>query len=292
MRLFVDAIYWAAITLSGVGYGDIHPISTSEVQITCIVMVVGLLAFAGVIMTGMSSIISNLDAQRGRFYNRMEAIRMHMTHVGLPEEVQTWVYKYYYYLWIHRKGNTIAGLWDDLPYTLRSEIATACHKPVLKKGSIFDGNDDGFLRALHAKLSTSTYSPGQILAKPGEVNKNAYYIENGLVQVYGNNEEKIATLLPGSFIGEVYLMFKIPRNTTISASTLCEICVLKHKDLISLLADYPEAGLKIARAARRRLHNVKYPLSEAVALGLASNPRNVIFHQNSNIDLKQHAVIA
>lgn len=56
-------------------------------------------------------------------------------HMGLPQELQTWVHKYYYYLWIHRKGNAIAGLWDDLPYTLRSEIATACYKPMLKKVS-------------------------------------------------------------------------------------------------------------------------------------------------------------
>lgn len=51
------------------------------------------------------------------------------------------------------------------------------------QGSIFDDSDDGFIRALHDKFSTSTYSPGQILAKPGEVNQNAYYIDNGLVQV-------------------------------------------------------------------------------------------------------------
>lgn len=74
-----DSVYCNAVFFIFLSrYGDIYATSTSEVKIACFVMVVGLLAFAGVIMTGMSSIISNLDAQRGRFYNRMDAIRIHM----------------------------------------------------------------------------------------------------------------------------------------------------------------------------------------------------------------------
>ncbi|XP_031433622.2 potassium channel KAT4-like isoform X2 [Clupea harengus] len=255
MTFFGNAIYWSVITLSNVGYGDIYGTNTTEVKLAALVMVIGFLAIAGVIMTGMSSIIGNLDAQRGRFYSRIDAIRIHMIY-GIAS------------------GDS------------NMEISTARYKPLLKKTSIFEDTGDGFIRALNVKLSTSTYSQGQILAKPGEMNRNAFYIENGLVQVYGDNDEKIATLLPGTLIGEVYLVYKIPRNATISASTLCEICVLEHKDLISLLADYPEAGLKIARAARTRLHNVKYPLSEAFALGLASNPQSVVFHQNCHADGK------
>lgn len=53
--------------------------------------------------------------------------------MGLPEEVQTWVHKYYYYLWTHRKGSIIAGLLDDLPFALHSEISAACYKPLMKK---------------------------------------------------------------------------------------------------------------------------------------------------------------
>lgn len=130
-------------------------------------MVIGFLAIAGVIMTGMSSIIGNLDAQRGRFYSRIDAIRIHMVqysickarfgpvvlkddiltifslffvlkrYMELPQEIQTWVYRYYYYLWIHHKGNAFDDLFDDLPYALHSEISTARYKPLLKKVSVF-----------------------------------------------------------------------------------------------------------------------------------------------------------
>nr|XP_029527489.1 uncharacterized protein LOC115136139 isoform X1 [Oncorhynchus nerka] len=257
-----------------------------EVMVASLVMVLGLFAFIGVIATGMSSIISNLDARRGRFCHRMESICLHMKQMGLPEEVQTWVHKYYYYLWTHRKGSIISGLLDDLPFVLHSEISSACYKPLMKKTSLFHDTEDGFKRALSLKFNTYTYSPGQILAKPGEINQNAYYIEHGVVQVLGDNHcDKVARLLPGSLIGEAYLMYRIPRNTTICAATLCEICVLERSDLLALFADYPEAGLKIARTAQKRLHNVKHPIREAFALGVASNPQNVVFQKDLSVNL-------
>ncbi|XP_021473202.2 uncharacterized protein LOC110533386 isoform X2 [Oncorhynchus mykiss] len=286
LELYATSLYWSAITLCSVGYGDIHAMKIPEVMVASLVMVLGLFAFIGVIATGMSSIISNLDARRGRFCHRMESICLYMKQMGLPEEVQTWVHKYYYYLWTHRKGSVIAGLLDDLPFALHSEISSACYKPLMKKTTLFHNTEDGFKRALSLKFNTYTYSPGQILAKPGEINQNAYYIEHGVVQVLGDNHcDKVARLLPGSLIGEAYLMYRIPRNTTICAATLCEICVLERSDLLALFADYPEAGLKIARTAQKRLHNVKHPIREAFALGVASNPQNVVFQKDLSVNL-------
>uniref|UniRef100_A0A8C7QKT3 Cyclic nucleotide-binding domain-containing protein n=1 Tax=Oncorhynchus mykiss TaxID=8022 RepID=A0A8C7QKT3_ONCMY len=232
LELYATSLYWSAITLCSVGYGDIHAMKIPEVMVASLVMVLGLFAFIGVIATGMSSIISNLDARRGRFCHRMESICLYMKQMGLPEEVQTWVHKYYYYLWTHRKGSVIAGLLDDLPFALHSEISSACYKPLMKKTTLFHNTEDGFKRALSLKFNTYTYSPGQILAKPGEINQNAYYIEHGVVQVHLN------------------ILFN-----------------------------------EIARTAQKRLHNVKHPIREAFALGVASNPQNVVFQKDLSVNL-------
>uniref|UniRef100_W5MTF2 Cyclic nucleotide-gated potassium channel n=1 Tax=Lepisosteus oculatus TaxID=7918 RepID=W5MTF2_LEPOC len=241
--LYIASVYWAGVTLCAVGYGDIHPVIISEVYLSVLVMITGLTAIFGMVMTGMSSIITNLDARRGRFYHRLEAIKFNMLKkdIGLPDEIQAWVYKYYIYLWKHRKGSIVSGLLDDLPFTLRSEIASACYQPLMKKATLFRGTDEGFRRALSVKINPYTYSTGQILAKTGEISQSMYYVQHGLVQVLdGGRGDRVATLLPGSLIGEVYLMYKIPRNVTICAATLCEVCILERKDLLALFADFPE----------------------------------------------------
>ncbi|XP_041079789.1 uncharacterized protein LOC121297506 [Polyodon spathula] len=241
------------------------------------IMFTALGVLVGVIMTGMSSIITNLDARRGRFYHRLYSIKLNMKDIDLPPEVQTWVEKYYVYLWKHRKGTIIAGLLDDLPFSIHSEISLACNQMLLKKSTLFRGTDEGFKRALSVSINPYTYSAGQILAKRGESNQSMYYLEHGLVQAIEDNAEKIATVLPGSLIGEIYLMYKIPRNVTICAATLCEIYVLHQKDLLNLFADFPDAGVKIAQTARNRLQNIAIPIKDAFDVGAASNPQNVPF---------------
>ncbi|XP_067280826.1 cyclic nucleotide-gated cation channel alpha-3-like isoform X2 [Pseudorasbora parva] len=248
-------------------------------------MVIGFLAF-GISMSSMSSVISNMMAQRGKFYHRMEAVHHYMKHMELPEEIQMWVHDYYYYLWYHHKGRVIQGLLDDLPFVLHSDVSSYCHKSLINNAKLFRATEHGFKKALSLKLKTYMYSPGEILVKAGEVNQNLYYVKHGILQVLNENSgDEIATLLPRTLFGEVHLLYKIPRNVTMRTLTLCEITVLKHKDLLSLFADYPETRVKIVTVAKTRLRNSKYPLLDACPNGVAFIPQNVVFDKDQSIKL-------
>ncbi|KAK7130607.1 hypothetical protein R3I94_015923 [Phoxinus phoxinus] len=286
MEFYATSLYWASITLCAIGYGDIHATNLEEATVATLVMVVGFLAF-GISMSNMSSVIGNMMAQRGRFYHRMEAVHHYMRHMELPEEIQTWVHDYYYYLWYHHRGRVIQGLLDDLPFVLRSDVSSWSHKSLIKKAKLFRDTEPGFKRALSLKLKTYMYSPGQILAETGEINQNLYYVKHGLLEVLReNSRDEIAKLLPGTLVGEFHLLYKIPRNVTMRTTTLCEITVLKRKDLFSLFAEYPEAGVKIAKTAKTLLQNFKTPLREARAYGVVAVPQNVAFEKDQGIKLQ------
>ncbi|XP_066501242.1 uncharacterized protein [Hoplias malabaricus] len=281
LEYYAVSLYWAVITLTTVGYGEIHAMNGSETVVASVVMVIGLVAFLGAIMTGLSSVISNLDRRRGRFYHRMETICSYMKHMDLPEDVQTLVQTSYHNFWIHQKGCNAGGLFDDLPFTLQSEVSRFRNKNILEKCELLKETEDGFKSALSLKFKTQTFNPGHILSRSGEINQNLYYIEQGQMKVFGRDKtDCIATLLPGFLIGEVGLMYKIPRNATICTATLCEVCVLENHDLLTLFADYPEAGVKIAEAARTRLYKVSHHIQEAFAFGHASMPDNILFHKD------------
>ncbi|XP_043094879.1 uncharacterized protein LOC122345115 [Puntigrus tetrazona] len=286
MEFYATTLYWSTITLCSIGYGDIHATNLEEATVASFVMVLGLLSF-GISMSNMSSVISNMVAQRGRFYHRVNAILHYMRQMGLPEEIQKRVHKHYYNLWFHQRGRNIAGLMDDLPFVLQSDVSSCCYKSVIENAKLFRKTEDGFKRALALKLKTCTYSPGQILVETGEINQKLYYINQGLVQVFGRNPENaMAKLLPGSLFGEVHLLYEIPRNVTISALTKCEIIILERKDLLLLFADYPKAAVEIARAAKKRLQNFRHPLREACAYGVASVPQNAVFEKDQSINLE------
>lgn len=58
-------------------YGDIHATNLEEATVASFVMVLGLLSF-GISMSNMSSVITNMVTQRGRFYHRVDAILNYM----------------------------------------------------------------------------------------------------------------------------------------------------------------------------------------------------------------------
>ncbi|XP_016407769.1 potassium channel KAT3-like [Sinocyclocheilus rhinocerous] len=124
MEFYATTLYWSTITLCSIGYGDIHATNLEEATAASFVMVLGLLSF-GISMSNMSSVITNMVAQRGRFYHRVDAILHYMRQMELPEEIQEWVHKHYYNLWFHQKGRNIAGLMDDLPFILHSDVLAA-----------------------------------------------------------------------------------------------------------------------------------------------------------------------
>ncbi|CAL8300228.1 unnamed protein product [Merluccius merluccius] len=106
---FKDAIYWSSMTLFSVGYGDLHATTVNEAKVTSVIMLIGVFAIVGYIIPDMSSLISNLDASKVKFFLRMESIRHHMKHMGLPEDVQT-------RLEIHYADVLFAKKWDDFVF--------------------------------------------------------------------------------------------------------------------------------------------------------------------------------
>ncbi|KAG2455548.1 CNGA1 protein, partial [Polypterus senegalus] len=263
---YVTSLYWAGITFTTVGYGDVYARNVREIAVSVVLMCTGMILLSGFIMADMSSIITNLEARKGRFYTRLESIKLYLEDIGVAEDIRSWISKFYSYMWHHRKGAVISGLLDDLPFTLHAEISVTAAKVLLKKAHLFDGTGDGFKRSLSMHIHPYTYSAGQILVRYGEVSRTMYYLKHGLVQIN--------------------LIFRIPRNVTLCAATTCEIYLLHQDDLLSLFPDFPEDGEKVREAANTRLFNSIYPLKDAFNFGIASNPQSVVFHKNIADKLK------
>ncbi|KAA0712111.1 hypothetical protein E1301_Tti022045 [Triplophysa tibetana] len=76
--------------------------------------------------------------------------------MGLPEDIQTWVHAYYYGLWTHQKGRVIAGLMDDLPFVLHSDVLSCYYKPLIEKIYGEDPDDE-----------IATLLPGSLFGEAG-----------------------------------------------------------------------------------------------------------------------------
>jgi CRP/FNR family cyclic AMP-dependent transcriptional regulator len=93
---------------------------------------------------------------------------------------------------------------------------------------------------------------GKVLIKEGERGREFFVVVSGEVDVRRKGR-KVATLGPGSFVGEMALLSKAPRAATVTAATPLDVLVITDRAFLDLLDKMPDLWLKVARALAERV---------------------------------------
>lgn len=124
------------------------------------------------------------------------------------------------------------------------------------------------LRELFTKKGR-TYPHGSIIFLENEQAKEMYIIVSGKVQItksykemeifggsrltIGSVTEKLATLQPGDFFGEMALLNDVKRMASANAEGTVEVIVLTRDDLSSLMKRSPEVAVQMMKSICDRL---------------------------------------
>jgi hyperpolarization activated cyclic nucleotide-gated potassium channel 2 len=82
---YLTSIYWAFMTMTTVGYGDVFPYSSSEKLYTIFSMIVACGVFAW-IMGSIGSFVNRGDANLGQLKDEVRKINQYMIHNNLPKK--------------------------------------------------------------------------------------------------------------------------------------------------------------------------------------------------------------
>jgi CRP-like cAMP-binding protein len=94
---------------------------------------------------------------------------------------------------------------------------------------------------------------GDELFQPGDDSSAVYLIKSGWVRLSTEGGVALASQGPGSLVGETDLFLDKPRSLGAAVATDAELWVLSKEDLIGLMAESPQIGLKLALAFGARL---------------------------------------
>ena len=246
---YIYSFYWSTLTLTTIGETP-QPEQDSEYLFVTIDFLLGVLIFA-TIVGNIGSMITNMNASRADFRNKMDAIKQYMSFRKVGRDLEQRVIKWFDYLWSNKQSMDEQSVLEMLPDKLKAEIAIHVHLETLKKVKIFQDCEKGLLVDLVLKLKLQVFSPGDYVCRKGDVGKEMYIIKRGKLDVVADDGREIyVTLGEGAVFGEVSIL-NIPGNKTGNRRTAnvrsvgySDLFSLSKDDLWEALAEYPEAKKK------------------------------------------------
>lgn len=204
-RMYLFCFFWSTLALTTIA--DLPPPTRDEEYgFMIVVFLVGIFIFA-TIVGKVGSMISNMNANRAEFQQRLDAIKRYMEFRRVNKELETRVVKWFDYLWNNKQSLDGQSVLGALPSKLRAEIAISVHMDTLKRVAIFQECEAGLLTELVLKLKLAVFSPGDYVCRKGDIGKELYIIKKGKLQVVADDGVTVfATLEQGTVFGEISIL--------------------------------------------------------------------------------------
>jgi CRP/FNR family cyclic AMP-dependent transcriptional regulator len=122
----------------------------------------------------------------------------------------------------------------------------------LRGVSFFDGFTDDELQRVAELADDVEAETGAMLIDQGRVGQECYVILDGQAGVFANGEH-IATVGPGSMVGEMALVEHRPRNASVVAETPMRLLAFDTRHFKQLLTEMPKANDRVMEMLAARL---------------------------------------
>jgi len=240
---YIVAMYWASMTVSTIGYGDISLVTQAERVYASICMMVGATAYA-FIVGQLCGLIVNLDKEGSQFTNELSDLNQYMTAQGLTQAQQRQVRRFYGYSKEARGLRSKEKLLSNLSPALYSMVLVHAHRHWLQRVSFLQSDNLAFVGKLVDRLHQKCFAPSEIITKAGELVTKLLLVEKGIV-FYGHR-----ILAPGHYIGDQIVLSQPAKHpSTAITHKYSDILYLHRADLHRLLEYFPEMRYKAKKHA-------------------------------------------
>jgi hypothetical protein len=222
---YTRSLYWTITTMTTVGYGDITPARTAEYFVAMAVMLLGASLYAFII-GNVASLLSNLDSAKAGYWHRMESATEYLRCRQAPRELTARVRSYYEYLWERQRGVGEERVFSDLPEPLQLEVLLHLTRGLLDKVPLFRYASPAMRDVLLMALVPSTFHPGCLVTRAGEMGDNIYFVSSGQLEIVAGDGSVAGVLRSGDYFGDLSLVLGERRTASVRTTEYCEVFVL------------------------------------------------------------------
>jgi CRP-like cAMP-binding protein len=227
---YLRSVYWAVITLTAVGYGDIVAYSTAESYFAAVwVFLGGIINFA--VMGAMSSTISNMMAPHHHFMEKINTVNSIMERVSISKHLTGEIRRFYHQQFVGHKQAYESQLLSNLPDRLCYQISSQLHSSAVKSVTLFDSASIEFLREVTGKFRNRSFQNGETICLEGDVCREFFvFLHGSKVNIFFKSRKvPIRALHGGDCYGVNEFLLKRSHLSTLIAASLVHASVMSRE---------------------------------------------------------------
>ena len=289
--VYLSALYWAVMTFTTIGYGDVVPANNVERGVSIVSMILAATYYA-YLVGAISTIINTSNQASHDFQTLMDNLNRWLHEYNCDGPLRRRLRHFFNLSQPLLKDKYYDDVLAKMSPGLRGEFCASLYRESLARveflqppKSISADRKTQFLGILAQKLQPRAFPAGEQLIREGDGTSDAnslmYIVRRGLLGAKGR------VIRSGGVIGEDIICRSSRRWYRVMCLTFVDALTLSHSDLFSTLessSDLSEQLLKVRRAANkhalittileivRRVRVLKVFLAsaEAAAMGLGS----------------------
>jgi len=262
---YLYSIYWALMTLTTVGYGDITPANNTERLYALASLLIGALVF-GYMLSSIGDLIGSLDKGGARLQDRLDEVKEFTRWHKMTPDLATRVRKYYEFYYSRQSALDEEEMLKIMAPSLHRDVMTHLLSRSVEKIPFFfvpmlgsQPTDQGsqpadvnFQLAVYPLLRPVVRESKEDVVKKGEFSQELYFLHRGSVAATADwtDEDMEPRQLfqlddPGCSISE-HVLTEGPADVSYRAVSRCEFFCLAKEELLALFERFPHAPAEIA----------------------------------------------
>jgi CRP-like cAMP-binding protein/voltage-gated potassium channel Kch len=227
---YLRAVYWAIVTLTAVGYGDIVAYSTAETYFAVFWIFVGGVINFGVV-GAMSSIISSAMATRHHHIDKLNTLNSLLERLDISDKLSAEIRRFYHHQFLEHKHAYESQLLSHLPDQLCYQISSLLHSEAVKSVSLFDSASTEFLHEVTGKFRHRSYQHGETICLEGDICKEFFvFLHGSKVNVFFHvRKVPIRALHEGDCYGVSQFLLRRAHTATLIAASHVHASVMTRE---------------------------------------------------------------